>query len=813
MGKEIESLFGASITADFEIGILIESQMVRFTGAWSIQELPQEVIPDLRDLSSLDYIITIRKRNHLVHPDDVAILLDAVNHVGESGDFEVSLRVIQAEGRIRKLHAIGKLRFSQRSVLTPERTGWSSLDFGLCTLMLWVPATPTPARSKDRSPLDGNSTPILFYIDTNVKLRDEMIKVLGAIGTAAVLDTVDDAVKLLRDGSVPELILINVSAVGPEGIAQLAMIRAGEKWTHIPQVLFSDGMATLSDLSGFDAPFVAKPVCVRELVNMLQNTLRPFHASAQDSLRQANIQLEADVKEGTLRLLQSRDELQTQKELLQRLLDAMPQLVWTADSLGTTCKFNERWYEYTGLSDTGEGVTYVNSGVVHPSQLREVQNKWQFSLNEGISYSNETLVRDRNGDFRWHLDLATPIKNERGEIFMWIGTLTDVHEQFLAEKRVEENRNLLKTILDSSPNGIAQLECCRDEVHSRIVDFEWKYYNGNIESIFSPDLMNRKLTETNPDTLKDGFFNKLKKTMIKGESLQFVYKMKKEEGQVWYQMTSTKLEDNVVITLYNITNHVKTADELKQLNGSLEQKNSDLQNMNEQLSTFAFVASHDLREPLRKIQFFVNGIIASDKHVLSDKGKLYFNKILASANRMDALINDVLRFSRANAPEAMEEVDMNKVLADAISDVSEIIREKNAIIRSETLPVVRGNQLQLTQLLGNLISNALKFQQVGTPPIVSVTGRIVSGAAVGNAHADRKKDYAQITVADNGIGFDEQYLPKIFQMFQRLHGISEYPGTGMGLAICKRIVENHNGFIVAKSNEGEGAAFTCYLPL
>ncbi|MBT1697560.1 hypothetical protein KK083_11780 [Fulvivirgaceae bacterium PWU4] len=158
-------------------------------------------------------------------------------------------------------------------------------------------------------------------------------------------------------------------------------------------------------------------------------------------------------------------------------------------------------------------------------------------------------------------------------------------------------------------------------------------------------------------------------------------------------------------------------------------------------------------------------------------------------------------------------VNLNDQLQVVLSDLGEMIQNSNARIESTDLPVLQGNPLQLSQLLQNLIANAIKFQPPGNTPQIRISGRFVQGKETGVPQADPDTRYFELEVADNGIGFDEQYAEKIFLMFQRLHDKAEFPGTGMGLAICKKVVQNHKGFMTAKGKLGEGAVFSCYFPV
>jgi PAS domain S-box-containing protein len=239
-----------------------------------------------------------------------------------------------------------------------------------------------------------------------------------------------------------------------------------------------------------------------------------------------------------------------------------------------------------------------------------------------------------------------------------------------------------------------------------------------------------------------------------------------------------------------------------------------LQRSNENLERFAYVASHDLQEPLRKIQAF--GDLLARKHgaSLDAQGADLIRRMQESASRMNELIRDLLTYSRVSSktPE-FQTVLLDNLLAYVRVDLDWVLREKNATLRIDPLPVVQGDATQLRQLFHNLLSNALKFSRPGVPPAVEVRYRLVAGAetaAVLLLQPDAR--FHEISVSDNGIGFDEQYAERIFEAFQRLHGRGEYPGTGVGLAIVKKVVENHRGSLSVSSQPGEGSTFRVYLP-
>ena len=270
----------------------------------------------------------------------------------------------------------------------------------------------------------------------------------------------------------------------------------------------------------------------------------------------------------------------------------------------------------------------------------------------------------------------------------------------------------------------------------------------------------------------------------------------------------------------------KDITERKQAAEILAQKADELARSNAELEQFAFVASHDLQEPLRKIQAFGDRLkMRCDEANLTD-GRDYLDRMQNAAARMRKLIDDLLTFSRViSRTEPFVPVKLNEVTREVLGDLETSIERSRARVEVGELPTVEADAVQMRQLLQNLIGNALKFQPPGGEPVVRIEGRVFSSATARGhtAFFSRKDgdavdaavgdDFCELTVTDNGIGFSEQYLEKIFAVFQRLHGRQEYEGTGIGLAVCRRIADRHGGSITARSQPGEGATFVVHLPV
>jgi signal transduction histidine kinase len=256
--------------------------------------------------------------------------------------------------------------------------------------------------------------------------------------------------------------------------------------------------------------------------------------------------------------------------------------------------------------------------------------------------------------------------------------------------------------------------------------------------------------------------------------------------------------------------------EMAELVTEVESVKTELQRSNRELEDFASVASHDLQEPLRKIQVFADRLKANYGGDLSEKGQDYLNRMQNAGSRMQRLITDLLTFSRVTTKmQPFREVDLARIAREVTSDLEIRLEETDGKLEIEELPSIEADSTQMRQLFQNLVGNALKFHRDGVPPVVRIRCEPDKGDATGSDASQGTPDAGRryrISFEDNGIGFDETYAERIFAVFHRLHGRQEYDGTGVGLAVCKRIVERHHGTITARSKAGHGSTFTVLLP-
>jgi PAS domain S-box-containing protein len=513
------------------------------------------------------------------------------------------------------------------------------------------------------------------------------------------------------------------------------------------------------------------------------------------------------------------EQLKDSEQHFRLLADMLPQMVWMARPDGFTEYYNKRWYEYTGIREiTGGDESFTP--ILHPDDVERTLATWYRSIETEADYEIEYRFADNSnpGTYRWFLGRAVPVRDSKGKIVKWFGTCTDIDDQKNFTQRLERlvaerttqlmhEKDFVETILNSTNDIIA------------VVDTELRYVSGNARmeenyGVTKEQYVGKRIVDVFPVIEKSEFYNDLKTCLEGNKITQRAYKSKVVSR--WYQNTMVPLREKdgrvygVVIVGHDITDVMEITEQIQEVNEALQQKNRELERTNKELESFNYIASHDLQEPLRKIQTFIELLQASEED--KETTELFYRKIKTSAKRMSQLIRSVLSYSKiSSTKDDFGPTDLNEVLENVKSDFELLIHEKGAVITSQPLPVIHGIPIQLHQLFSNLISNSLKF--VKTSPVIRIESReVVAGEDLPETLAPGRQ-YIQLTFIDNGIGFEQQFSEHIFHLFQRLHGKDKYTGTGIGLSIVKKIVEHHHGAVIADSKPDQGACFRIWLPV
>jgi len=393
--------------------------------------------------------------------------------------------------------------------------------------------------------------------------------------------------------------------------------------------------------------------------------------------------------------------------------------------------------------------------------------------------------------------MLTQIQQQNEEILSFNQTLEQKVNERTSE--LQQQKDFVETIINSSVDLVFVLDKNLNFIMAN------KKMNENYHS--SSELVGKNLLDVIPEASQSGLYANLKKA-IGGEYIHEP-KFRDAGSNKSFENYFIPLRDHrqkvygVLAISHDITNIIEASEKLEKVNTELMKSNRDLEQ-------FAYVASHDLQEPLRKIQTFTQ--LLGDSLDNESQMRKYQDKINQSSGRMKQLIQDMLNFSRiSNSEDAFVETDLNDVLENLIIDFELLLKEKEAQINYPSLPSIEGIPLQLSQLFANIINNSLKYTE--KKPVININCKTLSTDDLKNyPKLDAGNKYYQIDFTDNGIGFEQQYAEQIFAIFQRLHGKQTYSGTGIGLALCKKIVENHHGVIFAISEPNEGATFTIILP-
>jgi PAS domain S-box-containing protein len=534
-------------------------------------------------------------------------------------------------------------------------------------------------------------------------------------------------------------------------------------------------------------------------------------------------------------------------EHLPGLMDLLPAAVCVYDADGRLRQCNSQALQLWGqVSTAGNGkereafsisqVFYYSTGQAMPPAETPIA----ICLATGQPQKDvEVLIQRPDRSCRSVMMSATPIRSQDGHVTGVVCLMVDVTGALTYQKQTQDIESRLaytvhkKEIADHLADLTIKNEALKrsEERYHKMIEEVEDYAillldrNGYIQNwnkgaqkikgyeekeivgkhfriFYRPEDREIKL----PESLMAEAFNK-------GKAAHEGWRLRKDGTIFWGSIVITALhnDDNNVIGFSKVTRDLT---EKKLTEDKIRQYASDLEFQNRELEQFAYAAAHDMKEPLRKVQYYNNYIVEHAGAHLPQKEKDYLNRSVAAATRMQTLIDDLLTYSQTSShAQSTELVNLEKIFTDVVLLHHDTIQETGAIIEHERLPYIQGIAFQLTQLFDNLIGNSLKYHHPNRVPHIKVSVEKVHGASIQDSQASELALFHKISFADNGIGFDSHHSAQIFGLFQRLHDRAQYSGTGIGLAICKKIAQNHQGFLTAHGERDKGATFNVYLPI
>jgi two-component system CheB/CheR fusion protein len=565
---------------------------------------------------------------------------------------------------------------------------------------------------------------------------------------------------------------------------------------------------------------------IRELETELRDTKENLQAVIEE-VESANEELQSSNEE----IVSANEELQSTNEELQSLNEELHTVNTEHQiKIKELIELNDDLNNYFRNSDIGQ-ILLDNRLMIRkftPAITRQI-NLIESDIGRSIiDISTNFISGDFINDTKKVIKTGVPSHKEvvttDGSVFLMKinpyirldKTREGVVVNFIDVTEIRKLNSIIEGVFNSSSSGITAKKAIRDQ-QNHIVDFEYVAANSTAEKMLEVKpgyLIGKRLLQHNPE-FREEHFKKYVRVVETGEAA--IFESYNERNRHWFEIICVKMLDGLVITFTDITQKKQAADllhrgyiDLKNTSDKLLSMNQQLEQSNFDLLQFASVASHDLKEPLRKIQAFGNLLNARVDGKLDESEKRYLDKIINSSNRMQTLVEDVLTLSKlSNKDTPYSNVNLNKILYRIIDDLEITIKEKKATVHVGVFPEIEAVPGQMHQLFQNLISNGLKFNDKNEVNISIVPYRI-DDEEIKQRNID-PRNYLAICVEDNGIGFEDHFKEKIFGVFQRLHSNS-YQGTGIGLAICKKIVDNHNGFIRAESRLHEGTRFIVILP-
>ena len=520
--------------------------------------------------------------------------------------------------------------------------------------------------------------------------------------------------------------------------------------------------------------------------------------------------------------LQTEEECKASVDLLNETEKLLHFGTWTWDILSEKVEWSKGLFNLLGYQENdSHQQSNIDTFIQHVSEpdREAVKIAIKDSLSQKVGFEKTFTITTNDKKEKIVSTRVKIILSPSGTVVKLIGVTNDITEQMLLNRREEELKANLSKYIDAIFEkermldfGSLEMDLVNNELYwsdGMYLLFGYETATDKGKFRFDENFYKRHMTESDLNTAR----KQLKEALATKNNYVIETSIKTRDGIAKRLETYGKIERRENGDPYKIVGITRDITRLNDYEKNLQQKIEELDRSNKELEEFAYIASHDLQEPLRKITAFSERLQEKAAGEIGTDGLLYLERILAATQNMRLLIDNLLEFSRTSRPnDSRELIDLNDVLREVLTDLELKIEETNAVIKYSPLPRITAYHSQMKQLFTNLLSNAIQFRKPTEAPRIEISAEKVSPQEKKKQLLLDEKVYYKITVADNGIGFEQEYAFRIFQIFQRLHGKAEYPGSGIGLAICKKIVDNHNGIIYAEGASGKGAVFYIILP-